>query len=262
MPKSALVLACALAALVGGGTLRAQQTPTKEGRASLVVTTQVTIGGTKLVLSRKRFFLFSGDRKSNSAIEQAVVGHAGEFQARDCYYCTQGVSKEYMDWLRAADCETPYCREVSDADLKIPEFAAAYQLALAKYKGKPDIARRWITPFIPAEKRDGYYQQKKKLLGVMLGTAKPLGAVMTDATSYKATFIDIPISKPNDKGVETFFLTNAVPIEFMGKAYTWLCPVNLKVGNTQFQLPTKDGDKSCKLIIQDLPKCSAGGCSK
>lgn len=260
MRKALPALFCALAALVGASGSGAQ--PPKTGRASLVVTTQVNVGGTKLILSRKRFFLFSGDRKANAAIEQSIIQHAGEFRSRDCFYCSQGVTKEYLEWLRAADCETPYCREVSDADLKIPEFAAAYKLALVKYKNKPDVARRWITPFIAAAVRDGYYQQKKKLLADMLGTAKPLGAVMTDATSYKATFIDVPITKPNDKGLETFFLTNAVPIEFQGKAYTWICSVNLKAGNTQFQLPTKDGDKNCKVITRELPKCDAGGCSK
>jgi hypothetical protein len=256
MSKLSLVLACLLAALVGAGRGQAQ-TPAK---ASLIIKTKMTIGGKKVDLSRKRFYLVRGGVDTNKALTDRIKN--ASYTSRDCFYCSKKASPEYIAWLRVGDCESPYCRDITADDVaKVPEFKASYQKGLTQYKNKTDIAQKWVTTNMPAELRDGYYLQRKQLADSIFADAKPLATVMTDASSQQATFIDILVSGGNEK----FVFSNVIPFEINGKAYTWVCEVTIKPGANSFILPPSDATahvKTCDVVVKPLPKCDNGSCGQ
>jgi hypothetical protein len=267
-------LALVLAALVGAAEGRAQPSPVAPAaRASLTVKTQLTIGGTKYKVLRKRLYLFNGikdtDRdplRVNDELNKRI--RTATIQSRDCFYCSQGATAAYIAWLQLKDCETPYCREITADDVqKVPEFADAYKQALIRYKNKPDLARRWLTPFLPAGRRDGYYLLRKQAEAKTLGGVVPLATVMTDPSQGQANFIDILLSKPeklkpdSKDATQPFVLSNVVPIELGGKFYTWICTVNLKAGSNAITLPVAT-NASCEVTVSEVPKCATGGCKQ
>jgi hypothetical protein len=255
MSKLSLVLAIALAALVGVVNGHAQA----PAKSSLIVKTKMTIGGKKIDLSRKRFYLFRGGLDTNKALADRIK--AAAYTSRDCFYCSKKASPEYIAWLRVGDCESPYCRDITADDVvKIPEFKAAYQKSLATYK-KPDIAQKWVTTNILPDLRDGYYLQRKKLADTILGGTQPLATVMTDASSQQAIFIDLMLSGASEK----FVLSNVIPYEINGKAYTWVCEITVKPAANSFILPPSDASahvKTCDVVVKDLPNCANGSCSQ
>ncbi|HEY2846299.1 MAG TPA: hypothetical protein VGI80_00690, partial [Pyrinomonadaceae bacterium] len=183
------------------------------------------------------------------------------YTSRDCFYCQQKASPEYIAWLKVADCESPYCRDITADDVaKVPEFKAAYQKSLVTYK-KPDIAQKWVTTNMPSALRDGYYLDRKKLADTIFAGTQPLATVMTDASSQQATFIDILVSGASEK----FVFSNVIPFEIGGKAYTWVCEVALKPAANSFILPPSDTTahvKTCDVFVKDLPKCAGGSCTQ
>src|ERR1044072_9307429 len=62
-------------------------------------------------LARKRFFLIPGtleqNRTLNAAIEQQPL------TTRDCYYKQQHASAQLINWLQEGDCESVYCRTIT-----------------------------------------------------------------------------------------------------------------------------------------------------
>lgn len=256
MSKPSLVLTIVLAALVGavGGGAQAP------ARASLTLKTKMSIGGKKVELSRKRFYLFRGGVDTNKALADRIK--AAAYTSRDCFYCSKKASPEYIAWLRVGDCESPYCRDITADDVtKVPEFKTAYQKGLVQYKNKPDIARTWVTTNMPPDLRDGYYPQRKKLADTILADTKPLATVMTDASSQQAIFIDLLLSGASEK----FLVSNVIPFEIGGKAYIWVCEVTLKPAANSFILPPSDATahvKTCDVVVKNLPKCENGSCSQ
>jgi len=256
MSKLSLVLAIALAALVGATEARAQS----PAKSSLILKTKMTIAGKKVELSRKRFYLFRGGLDTNKALADRIK--AAAYTSRDCFYCSKKASAEYIAWLRLGDCESPYCRNITADDVaKVPEFKDAYQKALVQYKNKTDVAQKWVTTNMPPDLRDGYYLQRKQLTDTILADTKPLATVMTDASSQQATFIDILISGASEK----FLISNVLPFEIGGKAYTWVCEVTMKPAANAFILPPSDTTahvKTCDIVVKDLPKCAGGSCTQ
>src|ERR1043165_5563668 len=123
MPRTAPAIVLALAALVGAV---AEQAQTQQTRTSLIVKTKMSIGGKKIELSRKRFYLFRGGADVNKALIDRIK--AALYTSRDCFYCAKKASPEYIAWLRADDCESPYCRTITADDVtKVREFADAYK---------------------------------------------------------------------------------------------------------------------------------------
>jgi len=256
MSKLSLVLAIALAALVTGQQVSAQAS----AKSSLVLKTKMSIGGKKVELSRKRFYLFRGGMDTNKALIDRIK--AASYTSRDCFYCQKKASPEYIAWLRVGDCESPYCRDITADDVaKVPEFKAAYQKALVQYKNKADVAQKWVTTDMPSDLRDGFYLQRKTLADTILANTKPLATVMTDASSQQAIFIDLLLSGASEK----FVLSNVIPFEIGGKAYTWVCEVTLKPAANSFILPPSDTTahvKTCDVVVKDLPKCANGSCTQ
>ena len=237
-----------------------------QDRGSLEISGRVSAGGQQVKLKRKRFYLFRGGLDANKELVDRIK--AATVTSRDCFYCKAKASAAYTAWLKAEECESPYCREITTDDIaKVPEFQAAYQKGLKQFRGKTDLARKWLTTNLAPELRDGYYADRKKLTTSVLGTAKPLQSSMTDSVSVVAIFIDIPLNIAAGKKTETFLVSNLVPIEIGDKSYVWACDVEIGAGKKAKTpaLPVPDSSKlvkKCEVIVRALAKCENGSCGQ
>ena len=110
----------------------------------LEVSGRVKIGTKQETIKRKRFYLFHGGLDANRTLIENLK--AMDAPSRDCFYCQLHASPEYIAWLKAGDCESPYCRPITAEDMtQIPEFKAAYKKGLVQYGNKPAIAQKWLT---------------------------------------------------------------------------------------------------------------------
>jgi hypothetical protein len=238
------------------GSINAQET------GALDVTGRVRIGRTQEKIVRKRFYLFKGGLEDNRPLIDRIKN--AQSTTRDCFYCSLEASPEYIAWLRAEDCGSPYCREISEADVsKVPEFKAAYTKSLRQYGNRPALARKWLTTNLAPELRDGFYRSQKTELAKVLGDQKPLQSSMTDSVSVRATFIDIPVTA-GGKG-DTYLISNILPIVINDKSYIWICETDVNsTRRTNLVLQVPDGDKPvrrCEVIVRDVPKCKEGSCA-
>ena len=245
-----LVLLLALVPLFGQGTPQL---------GSLEVAARVKIGTKAEKLERKRFYLFRGGLEANKALVERLRAEAPV--SRDCFYCRQKASPEFMAWLKANNCESPYCREITAEDVeKVAEFRTAYRKGLKQFPRKSGLARKWITTNLPAPLRNGFYREQKKTLARLLGGVRPVQSVMTDTGNVKAVFIDIPVD-PGTKKTETFLVSNVLPIEVGDKSYVWVCEVEIGDAGKLVTLGLKvPPPKTCEVFIRPLPACSAGSC--
>lgn len=226
---------------------------------SMEVSGRVKIGPKQEKLTRKRFYLIRGGFEANKALIEKLRG--SEPVSRECYYCRNAASAEYMAWLKAGDCESPYCREITDEDVKtVPEFKAAYQKGLAQFRQKPDLARKWITTNLPAGLRDGFYRERKTMLKGILGGIQPVQSVMTDTVTVKGIFIDIPLDA-GAKKTETFLVSNLLPIEVGDKSYVWACEIEIGAEKTAVLRLTEGKTKTCEVFVRPLASCAAGSCN-
>ena len=257
MPVLRWILALVL--LIPAGTVPS----TAQSGGSLEVSGRVKIGGKVEKITRKRFFLFRGGLDANKALVEKIKTSA--VTSRDCFYCQQKASPAFIEWLKAGDCESPYCRDISKEDAeKVPEFQAAYQKSLTQYKNKPDVAQKWLTTNLAPDLRDGYYRQRKTATDAILGGVKPIQSSMTDSVSVVAIFIDIAVKAEAGK-TETFMVSNLVPIEIGGKGYLWACEIEIGAAK-KIKLPLQVPDagktvKKCEVFVKDLPVCAAGVCN-
>lgn len=260
MFRRALFLAACLGAMAASVTVRAQK-PEATPSATLTIKTRMTLQSKDTKLLRKRFYLFKGDRAANKDLIAKVT--ATPYVSRQCYLAEQHACQQYIDWVAAANCETPYCREITDDDVKkIPEFRDAAKAAGLKIKNKPDIARQWLTAFMPPTIRDGYFRQRRAAIASFKAITNPLAAVMSDPTNGQATFIDIPAAV-GDKVI----VSNLVPFEIGNKAYLWICELTIKKAVDSFTLPASDVSTTksvsgCDIIVHDLPKCEGKQCTQ
>jgi hypothetical protein len=257
MTTRALVAMFLITLLVTAGT--AQE------RGSLEVSGRVQIGKERVALKRKRFFLFRGGLAANKALVEKI--RSSEYMSRDCYYCREKASAEFLAWLKAEDCETPYCRQINEADIaKVPEFQAAHRKGLIQFRNRRDVALKWLTTNLTPNLRDGFYRQQRSAIDSILAQWRPLQSSMTDSVSVKAIFIDVPVQLAAGKTTETFLVSNLVPTEHGGKGYLWACEVEvgtakratliLRVPEPGKQVPR------CEVVVKDLPACSPASCPK
>lgn len=253
--RGAILFSLLVVPLLFGGRAAAQET------GSLDVTGRVRIGKSQEKIVRKRFYLFRGGLAAN----RKLVDRIRNVQAttRDCFYCSLKASPEYIAWLGAEDCESPYCREITEKDIAtVPEFQAAYTKSLRQYGNRPEVARRWLTTNLPPPLRDGFYRAHKAELEKVLAGQKPVQSSMTDSVSVRATFIDLPISAGARN--ETYLVTNILPIVIRDKSYVWICEADVNSSRrTNLVLQVPEGDKPvrrCEVIIRDVPQCKEGSC--
>lgn len=225
---------------------------------SLEVGGRVMIGTKQEKLERKRFYLFRGGLTANKEMVDRLRAEVPV--SRDCFYCRNKASDGFIAWLKANNCESPYCREITTEDIKkVKEFQTAYRKGQEQFR-RDNIARKWITTNLPVRLRDGFYREQKKTLARLLGDARPLKSVMTDRTNVKAFFIDIPLDL-GQKKTETFLVSNILPIEIGDKSYVWACEVEIGATAKATQLGLKvQAPSKCEVFIRSLPVCNAGSC--
>jgi hypothetical protein len=227
---------------------------------SLEVSGRVKIGGKQEKLTRKRFYLFRGGLQENSALLERI--RSAEIMSRDCYYNQAKASPEFICWLQAEDCESPFCRTPSAEEIPVvPEFKAAYQKGMTQFRGKTNIAKDWLVTNLAPSLVSGFYMQKRSLIEKLLAGLKPLQSAMTDTVSVKSIFIDIPVGSSRK-----FTISNILPIEIGGKSYVWSCEVNIDPGKTaklNLQVPEAGKTvKNCEVVVKDLKVCTTGKCEQ
>ena len=224
----------------------------------------VKVEGKLARLSRKRFYMFPGGLKENAALLQRIK--AAEITSRNCYYKALKASDQYICWLQAENCESPFCRVVDakyiDASDKqhVPEFLAAYKKGVTLYRGKTGIAREWLLTNMSDDLVNGYYRQQQKVLATLLGGIKPLQSAMTDTAAIRTIFIDIPFpagSPPKAK----YLFTNVLPIEIGNKSYVWSCEKDVEAGK-QVILNLARTDRGCEVVERELKVCDTAPCSE
>jgi hypothetical protein len=230
----------------------------------LEVNGRVKVEGKQERLKRKRFYLFRGGLTANKALVDRI--RAAEFVSRDCFYCRMNASPEFREWLKAEDCESPFCREITDDDAaRVPEFKAALAKGTQQFARRPNIAREWLTTNLASPLRDGFYLQRKSAIETILAGVKPLQTGMTDSVSVKAFFIDIPVTLPAGKSTETFLISNIAPFEIGAKSYVWACEVEIgpdKKAVRSLTVP-EPGKRAagCEVFVRDIPACDGQGCT-
>lgn len=238
------------------GALAAGQDSLQTG--ALEVSGRVKIDNKQEKLSRKRFYILPGGLKENRPLLDRIK--TAEITSRDCYYAKARASPELVCWLQSENCESPYCRRIEQADVdKVPEFKVAYQKGLTQFARKPDLARLWLTTNLSPIFASGYYGEQQTLLKKILADAKPVQSTMTDSTTVKAIFIDLPLA--GGKGGK-FTISNILPIEIGGKSYVWSCEADVSAEKRGVvKLPDVGKTvKSCEVVIKDLAVCKSGAC--
>jgi hypothetical protein len=155
------------------------------------------------------------------------------------------------------DCESVYCRAIEERDLTggdaVPEFKTAYDLAMKELK-TPDLARRWVPNYLPADIRDGYYKLKQQHIESLLRqtqapSAKPVMSIMTDrkGTAY---LTDI---EPG-----TYTISNLVPSVTGKTNILWLCEREVKAGDLSIAMRrpfvlSNEKDPKVKCEVIELP---------
>lgn len=236
---------------------------------SLEVSGRIRIEKQSVKLQRKRFYLFRGGLEENKNLLEKLK--TAEVVSRDCYYSKMQASPQFICWLKEGDCESPYCRKITDSDIEnVPEFQNAFQKGLKQFgKTRSSISQDWLTTNLNPKLRDGFYQKRKTLLESLLSESKPIQSSMTDSVSVKAVFIDIPLNLSNsggEKKEETFLVSNVLPFEIDNKSYIWACEIGISSGKTaKLRLEVPKDNKpvdGCEVIIKDLTECKTEACKK
>jgi hypothetical protein len=205
-------------------------------------------------LARKRFFLIPGTLEQNRALLEAIDRQP--LVTRDCYYSKHRASAALVEWLKAGDCESVYCRGIENEFVTgpkaVPEFAAAFTASRQEYKND-ETARQWLTTNLAPDLRDGFYRDRQSALQALLKQAPAVQSVMTDRNGT-AYFTDL--------GPGPYVLTNLVPTELGQTLVTWNCEVQVKAGDLATEKPylvsnRKDKLVKCVGIEKPKPVCAA-----
>jgi hypothetical protein len=211
-------------------------------------------------LPRKRFFLINGSLAENQSLVDKIKQTA--VVSRDCYYRNHGGSEALIKWLNDNDCESLHCREIEEKYVTgpdtVPEFKAAYEQGLKEFKS-PELARRWLTINIPAELREGFYDQKRDALNALISQAEAAthAKVMSVMTDRKGT------AYLTDLDPGTYTISNLVGSETNGRSVLWICEKELKAMDLYaamkrpFTLSNeRDPKVKCEIIERPLPACA------
>ena len=211
-------------------------------------------------LPRKRFFLIKGSVDENKALIEKIK--QTNLTSLECYYRGRSASEALIKWLKDNDCESVYCREIEDKYLSgleaVPEFQKAFEQALSELKNR-EVARRWLTNYLPPEVRSGFYDEKQKTIQALLSgaeaTTKPnVMSIMTDrkGTAYLTNI---------DPG--TYTISNVVASETDKTSILWICEREVKATDlgTAMKRPMilsneKDPKVKCEVIDRPLPACN------
>ena len=210
-------------------------------------------------LPRKRFFLIRGSLDENRNLIERIKQTTAP--SRECYYRSKGASEALIRWLRENDCESVYCREVEDKYLSgaeaVPEFQTAFEQGLRELKDR-ELARRWLTNYLPAEIRSGFYAEKQKLVQAITSEAEAntKASVMSVMTDRKGTAYLTNI-EPG-----TYTISNLIASETEKTSILWVCEREVKATDlgTAMKRPftlsnEKDPKVKCEIVEKPLPAC-------
>lgn len=260
-PRRKSIRQAFVAALLGCGlltlalTAHTQTTP----RGVIRLKVRYKTGEVTKELPRKRFFLIKGSLDDNKSLAEIIKQTTVE--SRECYYRSKGATEQLIKWLDDNDCESIYCRAieeryVSGADA-VPEFKNAYDQALQELK-TPDLARRWLTNYLPAEIRDGYYQARQRAIESLIAQAEKLSGkpVMSIITDRKGT------AYLTDIEPGTYTISNLIPSETEKSNILWLCEREVKAADLAIAMRRpfilsneKDPKVKCEVIERPLLVC-------
>ena len=218
---------------------------------------RVKIGESTKGLARKRFYLLKGTLDQNKVVIDAA--EQSPYVSRDCFYSKLGASQQLIDWLKAGDCESVYCREVEEEFVNgpkaVPEFVTAYAAGEKEF-GQSNIGRKGLTNNLPPPLRDGFYRDRRNALDALLKQAEmasgagPL-STMTDRNGT-AYFTDL---EPG-----TYVLTSLLPIEVGASLDIWKCELQIKPGDIATETPYQVSNKKdrlvrCVAVEKPIPVC-------
>lgn len=232
-------------------------TPRQSGIVRLRARVKLSDSAPLRSLARKRFFLIPGSLEQNRALMEAIERQP--LVTRDCYYTKNGASPALIAWLKEADCESVYCRDVEQDFIAgpkaVPEFATAFA-ASEKEFGNAATARKWLTTNVPANLRDGFYRDRKGVIDALLkqtqtASGAAVQSVMTDRNGT-AFFTDLTPG--------TYVITNLVPTELGQMLLTWNCELQIKNDDLAAEKPylisnRKDRLVKCVAIEKPAPPC-------
>ncbi|MBA2703900.1 MAG: hypothetical protein H0U60_08615 [Blastocatellia bacterium] len=162
----------------------------------------------------------------------------GKAPAPRSYYASVKASEQFIKWLEANNCETIYCRELTREEVTcsssdsgcVPEFVRSYSEALRNLRGNEELARKWITNYVPLsspELRVGFFQAKAawfKAAVEALEKSPGSGHVIKSTISDKdgiAFFYDLCPG--------AYYLSTIAPIEIGGAGIVWETAKPIKV---------------------------------
>jgi hypothetical protein len=164
--------------------------------------------------------------------------------------------------LKANDCETLYCREIEEKYVSgpevVPEFQKAFEQALNELKNR-EVARRWLTNYLPPEVRSGFLDERQKTIEALLaGTeATTKTKVMSIMTDRKGTGYLTNV-EPG-----TYTISNVVASETDKTRIVWICEREVKATDlgTAMKRPMilsneKDPKVKCEVVERPLPVCN------
>jgi len=248
-----LVIAIIFLSQLGHSVAQTQTSPT----GVLRLRVKVKIGEATKGLARKRFYLLKGTLDQNKVVIDAA--EQSPYVSRDCFYSKLGASQQLIDWLKAGDCESVYCREVEEEFVNgpkaVPEFVTAYAAGEKEF-GQSNIGRKWLTNNLPPPLRDGFYRDRRNALDALLKQAEmasgahPL-STMTDRNGT-AYFTDL---EP-----DTYVLTSLLPIEVGASLDMWKCELQIKPGDIATEKPYQVSNKKdrlvrCVAVEKPIPVC-------
>jgi hypothetical protein len=255
--RSFLILGTLFLSLIGGLLGHAQTAPGLRGVIRLKV--RYKSGAVTKDLPRKRFFLIKGSLDENRSLVETIKQTS--VTSRECYYRSKGASEQLIKWLEGNDCESIYCRAIEEKYLTgndaVPELKTAYDQALQELKS-PEVARRWLPNYLPADIRDGYYNLRQRTIENLVKqaetvSAKPVMSIMTDrkGTAYLT-----------DIEPATYTISNLIPSETEKTGILWLCEREVKAADLSiamrrpFILSNENDPKvKCEVIERPLPAC-------
>jgi hypothetical protein len=166
-----------------------------------------------------------------------------------------------IKWLDDNDCDSVYCREIEEKYLSgseaVPEFQTAYNQGLRDFK-TPQLARRWLTVNLPPDLRDGFYNEKQRVITNLITQAEAATRtrVMSVMTDRKGT------AYLTDIEPGTYTISNLVGSETEKTNILWACEKEVKAVDLAIAMRrpftlSNEGDPKvkCEIVERPLPVC-------